>query len=180
MKTSEEKYLLLRIAKGDREAFSVIFRLFFPKVYKFILSLVKREAEAKDIAQDVFIKIWIKRKKLRKVESIDNYLFISARNSTLDFFRKASVKNEVAQSDIIDSMFASQLSFDSLKSIEDKSKVEYIKSLIEKMPPRRRDIFMMSRFDGIANDDIASIMGISKKTVENQLYLATDHLKKFS
>ncbi len=172
-----EQYLKLRIVKGDKEAFSIVFKKYFGKVYHFVLSMVKQPSVAEDLSQDIFVKLWVRRRKLSEITSIDNYLFIVARNRTLDYLRSASRKKECVN--LSDEVLLSMASHDSsYDRIDDKSLIDAVRMAINSLPPKRRDIFMMSRFDGLTNDEIAALMGITRKTVENQLALAGSQIKK--
>lgn len=177
MSDLDEQYLKSRIVKGDKEAFSLIFKKYYGKVCKFILSMVRQKSIAEDLAQDIFVKFWDRRVKLSAITSIDNYLFIMARNRTLDYFRKASRKKECI--DISEELLMSMASHDSSQRVDDRSVLDAVKAAVNTLPPKRRDIFMMSRFDGLTNDEIAVLMGVTRKTVENQLTLAGSQIKKF-
>lgn len=172
-----EEQLKQRIAQSDKTAFAVVFRAYYGKVFKFVHSIVKDESQAEDLAQEVFIKLWSKRKNLATVQSLDNYLFIISRNISFDYLRKAFRKKRVSI-DVLDSFIMSQISVEQQSTQEAKSELDQVRRAVFQMPSRRRDIYLMSRFDGYSNSDIADIMGISRKTVENQLYLASDELKK--
>ena len=179
MTDDNEEYLKLRITKGDKDAFSLVFKKYYGKVLRFILSMVKQQSIAEDLSQDIFVKLWAQRKKLSAISSIDNYLFIVARNRTLDFFRSAFRKKECQ--DLAEEVLLSIASRDSShERVDDKSLIDAIRMAVNSLPPKRRDIFMMSRFDGMTNDEIASLMGVTRKTVENQLTLASSQIKKMN
>ena len=173
----KEEQIKQRIARSDKTAFAVAFRAYYSKVYKFILSIVKEECSAEDLAQEVFIKLWSKRKTLSTVQSLDNYLFVISRNISFDYLRKAFRKKRVPM-EVLDSVLLSYISVEQQNAQDAKSELDYVRRAVFNMPTKRRDIYLMSRFDGYSNQDIADIMGISKKTVENQLYLASDEIKK--
>lgn len=176
MTDSNEQFIINRIARGDKEAFSLLFNKYYGKVFRFILSLVKQKSIAEDLSQDIFVKLWANRRKLSTISSVDNYLFIMSRNRTLDFFRKASHKKECI--DISEDILLSIASKDSTERVDDQSLINAVRMAVNAMPPKRRDIFMMSRFDGLTNDEIATLLGLSRKTVENQLTLASSQIKK--
>lgn len=172
----ELKYL---IAKSDKSAFAVVFREYYSKVFSFVMSIVKDESQAKDLAQEVFIKLWEKRRNLETVQSLDDYLFIMTRNMCFDYLRKAYRRKKISL-DALDSVLFAHITTDPQKSQDAKSDLEQVRKVVFTMPQKRRDIYLMSRFDGYSNEDIAEIMGISKKTVENQLYLAAGKIKKIN
>lgn len=156
--------------------FLEIYRTFYGKVFTFVLSLVKSKANAQDITQNIFMKLWKNRKKLEHIKSMDDYLFILSKNACMDYFRKASRKKEIS-TDVFDEFLLSRIVSSSEKRIDALSDIEELRHVIESLPSKRRDIFIMSRFDGLSNDEIASILGVSKKTVENQISLATKKIK---
>lgn len=156
--------------------FLEIYRAFYGKVFTFVLSLVKSKANAQDITQTIFMKLWKNRKKLEHIKSMDDYLFILSKNACMDYFRKASRKKEIS-TDVFDEFLLSRIVSSSEKRIDALSDIEELRHVIESLPSKRRDIFIMSRFDGLSNDEIASILGVSKKTVENQISLATKKIK---
>ena len=94
----------------------------------------------------------------------------------MDYFRKASRKKEIS-TDVFDEFLLSRIVSSPEKRIDAFSEIEELRHVIESLPSKRRDIFIMSRFDGLSNDEIASILGVSKKTVENQISLATKKIK---
>ena len=156
--------------------FLEIYRAFYGKVFTFVLSLVKSKANAQDITQNIFMKLWKNRKNLEHIKSMDDYLFILSKNACMDYFRKASRKKEIS-TDVFDEFLLSRIVSSSEKRIDALSDIEELRHVIESLPSKRRDIFIMSRFDGLSNDEIASILGVSKKTVENQISLATKKIK---
>lgn len=156
--------------------FLEIYRAFYGKVFTFVLSLVKSKANAQDITQNIFMKLWKNRKKLEHIKSMNDYLFILSKNACMDYFRKASRKKEIS-TDVFDEFLLSRIVSSSEKRIDALSDIEELRHVIESLPSKRRDIFIMSRFDGLSNDEIASILGVSKKTVENQISLATKKIK---
>lgn len=159
--------------------FLEIYRAFYGKVFTFVLSLVRSKANAQDITQNIFMKLWKNRKKLEHIKSIDDYLFILSKNACMDYFRKASRKKEIS-TEVFDEFLLSRIVSSPEKRIDALSDIEELRHIIDSLPSKRRDIFIMSRFDGLSNDEIASILGVSKKTVENQISLATKKIKIFS
>ena len=156
--------------------FLEIYRAFYGKVFTFVLSLVRSKANAQDITQNIFMKLWKNRKNLEHIKSMDDYLFILSKNACMDYFRKASRKKEIS-TDVFDEFLLSRIVSSPEKRIDALSDIEELRHVIDSLPSKRRDIFIMSRFDGLSNDEIASTLGVSKKTVENQISLATKKIK---
>ena len=85
-----------------------IYRAFYGKVFTFVLSLVRSKANAQDITQNIFMKLWKNRKKLEHIKSMDDYLFILSKNACMDYFRKASRKKEIS-TDVFDEFLLSRI-----------------------------------------------------------------------
>lgn len=126
---------------------------------------------AEDVSQDVFLKLWDKQSQWDRIESMEGYLIQMSRNRALTELQRLKKEKEevlLLKPDVTD-----------LNS-EPSSDLEEIKQRIEKavskLHPQCRLIFSLSRFEGMSNDEIASHLGISKRTVETQISLA---LKRF-
>lgn len=179
MSPEQSKLLAEKVSKGDRQAYCVLFREYYGKVLRFVRSLVRDEAAAQDLAQEVFVKIWEKRRRLHGVVSLDSYLFVVSRNAALDYFKKAFLRKKLPMESVDEALMA-RISADISERIEAGSELEAVRKFILTMPERRRDIYIMSKFDGMDSDEIADALGISRKTVENQLYLAKSEIKRLS
>ena len=97
----------------------------------------------------------------------------------LGFIYKAFRKKDVPM-DLVDDALMARISSDISGSIEANSELDLIRKAVMALPEKRRCIYIMSKIDGMSNEDIASAMGITKKTVENQLHLAKSAIKHIS
>ena len=172
-----ESIYIERLALGDHDAYRYFFMKYFPKMKYFIAHIVKSEAIAEELAQDVFEKIWISRIELPGIRSFNSYLYKMSKNIALNYLDRKYVENRYIENSSIPSYDFSQVA-----SIEKEIDAKEIESLIrmevEKMPEQRRKIFMMSRFENLKNEEIAQELNITKKTVENHLNLALKQLRK--
>lgn len=156
------------LAMGSHKAFHEVFRAFYPKVRAFALGFMKNEADADDIVQTVFIKLWTKRVMLQKVENFDTYLYTITKHTVLN--QMASRKAFTV--DITSMREAASGTASPLEQMEAQNLKLLIDMVVEHMPPQRQTIYRMSRDEGLSNDKIAEQLGIQKKTVENHLNLA--------
>lgn len=177
MTLKDEQILKIKISRGDREAFAAVFRGYWNKTFLFLKSLVKSEDDAKDLAQDVFFKLWKNRKQLASVVSLDSFIFTVARNTALDYFRKSSRKDS-SLDEMMDNYLLGLYQGSIESQVSDKMELETIRDAIAELPRQRKDIFMLSRFMGVDNSKIAELLNISKKTVENQISLANNEIRK--
>jgi len=174
---TEENDLLLRISNDDEAAFMSFFDLYFKKVYKFIFKFIKEKTESEDLTQIVFIKIWEKRFFLQEVKSINGYVFSIAHRIVIDHFRLSRTKNN----NITSSLSYDESSETKLTSEDLLRKHEFEKvynNALDSLPPKRKEIFILSRHEGLTNNQIALKLGISVKTVENQMTSALSFLKE--
>lgn len=168
--TLETNILLSRIAAGDNEAFKTLFEMFYPKVKIFLVKFLKDENTAEDISQDIFVKIWTYREALPDIRSFNTYLYRMTRNAALNHLRGNHSKIDISKMSVLDDK-------DIEAEYQTKEKELLIRLTVEHMPPQRQRIFKMSREQGLSNDEIALKLGISKKTVENNITLALKDLR---
>ncbi|MDD6253258.1 MAG: RNA polymerase sigma-70 factor [Bacteroidales bacterium] len=159
-----------RIAAGDLDAFRELFETYFPKVREFIAAFIKDDKSAEDLSQDIFLKIWNMREVLPEVRNVSSWIYRMARNASLNYIRsrkKTAVLTDAALPEVRDTE----------DIYIEREKELIIKTFVDTMPERRREIFNMSRYQDIPNDKIAEILHISKKTVENHLTLALKDIR---
>lgn len=166
---SEERVLMERTA-GDRSAFRSLFNVYYPVVHGFMRSILQTKEDASDVAQEVFIKLWLMRAALPDITSLRFYLYRMSLNQTINFMKKNKFRNSYVLADIPYDQMVEEV-------IDMKDKEAFIASVVERMPEQRRKVFVMSRFENRSNDEIASMLHIKKKTVENHLNLALKELR---
>jgi RNA polymerase sigma-70 factor (family 1) len=165
----EEKALLARIAHGDSKAFSSLFDQYRMPVFMHVLSILKSPEQAEEITQDVFLKIWSYRDSLPEVRSFENYLFIVTKNYTISALRKKIIPTEQEIDDAYSWTPERQLQFKELSN--------RLHEIINRLPPRRKQVFLMSRFENKTHQQIASELQISAGTVNQQLIAALTFIR---
>ena len=168
------KDVLIALKSGDHKAFEVIFVSYFNKVKYFINGLVKSESDAEELAQEVFVKLWIGRESIVIEKSFSSYLYVIARNAAFNFIKSRIVRDSYLN----DQIRNGEDSATSEEVIVAKETELLLKMIVSKMPEQRRRIYELSRNQGLRNDEIAQQLNISKKTVENQLSLALKELRQ--
>jgi RNA polymerase sigma-70 factor (family 1) len=171
----DDKLVINNLKEGDVRAFDNIFKKYNKKVYYFALSYLKNREEAEDVVQEVFMNLWKYRGQINEYYVFSKYLFKMTYNATCKKFRKqASDKKqleEVMRNFILED---NSTNID----IEYNDLIDSANTFIEKMPSRQKSIFLLSVNEQLTNEEIASKMNISKKTVENYLAMAKTSLKK--
>ena len=164
MEFTEEQILLRALSRGDEKAFEVLFMRYFPRVKRFISGLLQDDITAEDFA---------------KIENLNAYLYRTSRNAVYQHLRHILLVNEYGEKqqenlsrqqnegagNIEENMFAEEL-------------LLLIQHTVEQMPAQRKRIYEMSRKEGKNNDEIAQLLAINKRTVENHLTQALADIRK--
>lgn len=169
-----EAQCLADLALDNHKAYKKIFLFYFPKVKCFITKLIKSEAEAEDLAQDIFEKIWLTRKSLPAIESFSSYLYRMAINAVFNSLKKKK-KHRVYLEYLLHNKNNQVIAEEAIYARE----IELLILLaVSNMPAQRRKIFEMSRCQGVKHTEIARLINISKRTVEVHVSLALKEIRK--
>ncbi len=173
MMNNSDLFLLSKIENGDINAFERMFKKYYPKVKTMLVGLIKDEFIAENIAQDLFMNIWINRDKILNINSLESYMFICTRNAAI---------NQIKNRKTIDNFSESEIDNIGENYTEESVLMEELQNIIneeiKKMPKQRQQIFIMSRFQGKTTAQIAQELNISPRTVEKHLSIALKTLRK--
>ncbi len=170
----EEHACVQAFAKGDVQAFELLFLHYQPRLVAFIDGFVKNIEEARDMCQDVFLKLWENREACGEIRSFKAYIFKSAKFAIFNYFDHQLVSDKYVQ----EMLFAPVETDSAEEKLFAKELQQLIELTIQQMPEQRRRVFEMSRKEGISNTEIADRLGISKRTVENHLTTALAAIRK--
>lgn len=166
--------LIQKLKEGSEDAFRELFDFYGKKLFSFSLGYLKDTHEAEEIVQEVFLKIWKLREELLAGKSFDSYIFTIAKNAILNTIRKMKSEqvylNYAKLHPCKDILLDEELDFKELEKA--------YKNSIEQLSPRRKKIFRLSREKNFSNAEIAKELGISVKTVENQMTSALSEIKQ--
>ena len=138
-------------------------------LYQFFLKHVKIPALAEDLSQDVFIKFWVKREHIHDVDNFDAWLYTLARNHLTDHYRKLATEKKYQQAVWHHMERHSNVV---LLDIYKKELEQEIESLLDTLSPRQKEIYILSRREGLSLEEIASHLRISPNTAKNHLVQA--------
>lgn len=171
-----DEILVEKILQGRAEvdAFESIFHRYYPMVLNFIKGMLKDDGAAEDISQNIFMKLWINRFKLDRNQSLKNYLCVMARNEALNVLRSKRVSSTVLQPNVPELLNRENTVDDWYNFMETNA---IIRRSVEAMPPQRRTIFKMSRYENMSNMEIAVRLNLSVRTVEKHIELALKDLR---
>lgn len=161
---------------GERDqisAYEDMFRRFQPALVKYAASMLFSVEDAREVVQDVFINIWQKRGQLEFGEGLKSYLYRAVRNQTLNKIQR----NRIDTVSLDEKIYVISQDIDFGDEVKNKRLKEVFRH-IDALPPSCKEIFMMSRVEGLSHKEIAEILDISRKTVENQVGIALKKIRK--
>ena len=163
--------LLNRISeKSDELAFRELFNLFSNGLYRFSFSILKNKELAEEVVSDVFFNIWVHRQGISKIESFKPYLFTSARNISLNYLQKEKRMKTIWMEDVSVSLFIDEICPES-ELIAEELKMA-IGRAINNLPEKCKLIYSLAKIEQLKYKEIAKILDISVKTIDNQLTIA--------
>ena len=177
MTKEDEIYCLRALSEGSRQAFEWLFLEWHPRLVEFLMRLLGPGCEetAYDYAQDVFFDIWVSREKFSTVKSFSAYLFQMARFKVYNHYDRTAVKARFKSEAVAT---GSELTPSGESALYASETEALIRRTLDALPEKRRRVFLMSRFLGKSNDEIATELGIDKRTVENHITSVLATLRK--
>lgn len=164
---------LRRLKLGDERAFDALFRHYSALVYRFAYSYLKSRPAAEEIVQECFIKIWEKRGQLHDDVPLKGYLFTAAHHAILNELRRDQhhlrLHGQVAAAG--PASVANEAEYQEMEAL-------YLAAL-ERLPPKQREVFVLSRQQGLSYPEIAERQGVSVKTVEAHIMQALKTMRSY-
>ena len=171
--TEREELVLLK--NDSRKSFEQLYHRYSGKLYNFVMKVSKGDSYiAEEMVQRTFIKVWETKEYINSDKSFISYLCTIAKNMLLNEYEHQSVQfiyHEYIKMNTIDEDSNTE------KQVDKNLLEEYIEKLTKKLPPKRQEIFILSRKDGLSNKEIAERLNISESTIETQLSKALAFMK---
>lgn len=162
----------------DDEYFKIIYKKYFNVLCIYSLRFVLKGEVAEDIVQEVFLDCWDKRKTLDATVSLKSYLYTLTRTKSIDFLRKSENKNIQfsAMETHLEQLLFEALSFE--ENIDVKEIGRIIEDTVNQLPSRCKEVFLLSREEGLKNREIAVALDISVKSVEKHMTKALKDIRQ--
>lgn len=169
----EQNELFEGIHNGDADAFEYVFKTYYPRLRNYAKRYVSDADDLEDILQNAFIHLWERRESITFI-SISALLFTIVRNGCLNYLKHQALVNGYEQAMQDKAAGAEALYSIDMKGYADSDTLyneltQQIEQVMQELPPRCREIFTMSRFEGLKNREIADRLGISIKVVEKHI-----------
>ena len=165
------------MAKGDTDAFTRLFHYYNARLFPFVLRITKSEAIAEEIVQETFLRLWVHRDRVAEMEKPGAWLFLIASNLSMTHLRNkvnATVKHAGAYPQpegMLDETLLAELDAKEMASI--------VEAAVQQLPPRRQEIFRLSRQGGLTHQQIAERLHISSNTVKDHLVIALKAIREY-
>lgn len=173
MNPTDDNELFFKLKDGDEHAFKELFERYYSSMCLFARQFLNDHELAEETVQDMFVKIWEKRSLLNIETSVKQYLFRSIRNQCLNQIQHEKIKHRYANK-VLES---AHQEVDPDQYYIEVDLLRRIEKSIDSLPPKRREIFRLSREQGMKYKEIADTLNISVKTVEAQMGLALKYLR---
>ncbi len=170
-----DEELMQEIKADNMLAFDILYNKYCKRVYKFAFSILKSDEEAENLVQDVFLNLWENRNNVEKNSSIKSYVFTITYNSSISILRK-----KVRESEYVEYLKSLQEVREEPvdAGIEYKELTNKLEKIINELPQRQKEVYMMHRIEGLKYMEIAKLLKISVNTIENHMSRALKTIRE--
>lgn len=172
---TDQTNLIVSLKQGDLTAFNQLYKAIEAKLYAFTFKMLRDKEETEEVVQEVFVKVWEKKHLLDPQQNIESYIFSISKNIVYNkakrkVYEHAFKQHVIQQNNIATNSIENTLDYQELNQILDK--------IYESMPPVRRQVFTMSRIEGLTNKEIAEKLNTSNSNIENHINKALREIKE--
>lgn len=157
------------------KAFDIIYKKYSRRLYGFVFRYIKQEADTEEVVQEVFMKIWQSRENINIYSSFESFLFTIAHNATVNLLKKRATEQKYVEH--VKSLQRIEETYELTDEIQYNELNQKFQDLLNELTPRQKEIFQLSREEGLTNEEIAKKLGISVQTVKNHLVTTLSFFK---
>jgi len=177
----ENSLLNIQLKEGNPAAYKELFKQTFPRLLGYSRLFIQDQAQAHDLVQECFVKLWEKRSTIKDVQSVESLLFVMLRNRCLNFLRDnrvQSIENNLGSVRESELQHLFQLDFiGKEEKLLEEQLLEAIHESIERLPEKRKQVFLKAKIEGKKNKVVADELNISVKAVEKHLHQAREQIR---
>ncbi len=168
--------LCQRLRSSDRAALEEVFRRLREPLLRYVCAIVADATTAHDLVQDVFLDLWLRRTTLNPKQPLRPYLYRMARNRALRYLRDERRRARKRAEYLPKAPAVEPLAPD--VRLESRQLEELLARWLDELPERQREVLVLSRWHGLSHREIAHVMGISPRTVNNHMLRALETLRR--
>jgi RNA polymerase sigma-70 factor (ECF subfamily) len=172
----DEVAVLFAVATGDQKAFSALFFRYKDQVYTIALTYTENRVIAEEVVQDVFVRVWKNRHKLKGIDDFSSWIYVIARNRALTALQKIAREGERKEELI--SYLPAEVS-DAEKRVQDNYIEELLEKALTQLSPQQRKVFALSRLQGHSRKEVAEMLNLTPATVSVHLTIALRSVRAF-
>jgi RNA polymerase sigma-70 factor (ECF subfamily) len=169
-----EKELAEDVRENKAGAFDELYRTYSVRLYRFAISVLKSTDDAEEVVQNTFFKIWDQREKIQSSQALKAYIFTVAYHIIIDLIRSRMKEKKYREA----ILKKATINYDIEEAIEFGDLLDRIETIVKDLPPRKFEIYQLSRVNHLSHNEIADKLGISIKTVENGITFSMNFIRK--
>ena len=178
----DQNQINIRLKESNPSAYEELYKQTFPRLLGYCRLFVQNQAQANDLVQECYVKLWEKRHTIKPNHSVESLLFVMLRNKCLNYLRDQKLRVVEKNINFIEEyelQHLYQLDFIGREERKlEESLLEAIRLLIEKLPEKRKQVFVKTKIEGRKNKEVAEELGISVKAVEKHLHQAKEQIQQ--
>ena len=176
-RTNEELFIVRKMIDGDIDSFKYFFDRYYDDLCNFVHIYLHDQLLAEEIVQDIFVYFWENREKLQITTSVKSFLFSASKFKSLNLLRDTKTKKRIVEKiGKTEPLITSEVEDSYIDTGEFK---KILDAAVDQLAPKCREIFLLSKSEDLSNKEIAEKLGISVKTVENQMTIALKKLREY-
>ncbi|MBV5311954.1 MAG: RNA polymerase sigma-70 factor [Prolixibacteraceae bacterium] len=172
----------IRLKEGNSLAYEELFKQTYPRLLGYCSLFIHNQSQANDLVQECFVRLWEKRSTISASQSVESLLFVMLRNRCLNYLRDQKLHvfdkniNLVGENEL-QHLYQLDFAGKEEKTLEEKL-IEAIRESVEKLPEKRKLVFVKTKVEGKKNKEVATELNISVKAVEKHLHQAKEQIRK--
>ncbi|MBS5476290.1 MULTISPECIES: RNA polymerase sigma-70 factor [Alistipes] len=173
--------MLVSVSENDDYAFRVFYDLYYRSVFRFAYYFLRNREACGEVVSNVFVAVWKSRVALRRIENIDAYLYVVARNEANRYLKESRTRRRCLSFEEIPISLIDRNSPPHSEDAPDSRLIEaeveeLVRRLINDLPERCRTVFLLNRQEGLSSREIAEALSLSESTVRVQIKIAVDRI----
>ncbi|MGO4903915.1 RNA polymerase sigma factor [Flavobacterium sp. W20_MBD1_R3] len=173
-----DDYLFQQIRNGQYEAMELFFNRYYTPLCRFGMSYESNSCLVEEKVADIFIQLWTNRNILDKIKNPKSYIYVIVKNSLKTARKSEQFYQQIDETKPINSMFSPSREQEIIENEQKEMKTSLIREILDIIPKKSRQAFELSRIDGLKYKEIAEILNVTPKTVENHIAIALKYISR--